>query len=398
MPLQLSVISGSCNASTGSCTTAPRQVEWNGAVAPGQTVTINYRAQVRFDIQPDTRFCTNYIVNYDSDSDGVNDATASLNDCIVANCTPPPCSGPDCPSTTPGDPYPDYPNAISNDQRPGSILIFPYYTSYASGAVQTNTHISITNTDSFLPAYLHLFFVDGNTCTVADNFICLTPNQTISFTASDLDPGIAGYLIAIAVDKNGCPTNFNRLIGDSYIKQPSGFIANLAAISVPAIEVSTCDLSELFTTINLDGKQYNRLGRVLALDNVPSTADGNTTMIVLNRIGGNLGDSASTLGPLTGLLYNDRETGFSFTLNPGACQVRAPLSPSFPRSSPRITEIIPAGHSGWIKLGLQNEGAMVGAMINTTSNLSGYRGGHNLHILTLGTTSLTIPIIAPPCQ
>ncbi len=397
LPLQLST-SGPCTASNGNCLTAPRQVQWDGTVAPGQTVTINYRVQVRFDTEPGTRFCTDYIINYDTNSDGANDSSMALNNCMVANCTPPPCSGPDCPNTTPGDPYPGTPNSLSSDQRPGSILIFPYYTSDATGATQHDTRFSITNTDSFLPAYLHMFFVDGNSCSVADNFICLTPSQTVSFLASDLDPGVPGYLIVIAVDKNGCPTNFNRLIGESYIKQPPGFVANLGAVAVPAIDVTACDISETFTTINLDGKQYNRLGRVLAFDNIPSVTDGNTTMVVLNSIGGNLGETARNIGPLFGLLFDDQETGFSFSLNPAVCQLRATFGASFPRSAPRFTEVIPSGHSGWIKLGLQNEGAMVGVMLNASSNTSGYRGGHNLHMLTLGNTNLTIPIIAPPCQ
>jgi hypothetical protein len=58
--------------------------------------------------------------------------------------------------------------------------------------------------------------------------ICLTANQTTTFLASEQDPGTTGYHLAIAVDGvNGCPINFNFLIGDEYIKLESGHFANL---------------------------------------------------------------------------------------------------------------------------------------------------------------------------
>ncbi len=397
-PVELSGVAGSCTASTGLCTIGSSQVEWNGEIAPGQTVRISYRARVRIDVQPGTRFCTDFKVNYDTNSDGVNDATTTSNNCLEANCAPPPCNGPDCPQGFPGEPFGEGPDSISSDVRPGSVLIFPYYSSDAAGSNLSNTRISITNTDQYRPAYLHLFFVDGSTCTVADNFLCLTPNQTTSFLASDIDPGVAGYLIAIAVDNLGCPVSFNKLIGEEHIKLSSGHFANLGAIAVPAISPKECDLSSTVTTLKFDGVEYNRLGRVLALDNVPSVADGNSTLLVLDSIGGDFTDTSSTLGQIFGLLYNDQEISYSFNFNPGVCQLRQTLSSTFPRSSPRFTEVVPAGRSGWVKLALQNEGAMVGVMINANPNPNGLRGGHNLHMLTLGNTSLTIPLIAPPCQ
>jgi uncharacterized repeat protein (TIGR01451 family) len=397
-PIEVSGIPGSCNSSTGQCTIGSGQVEWNGEIAPGQTVVITYRVRTRFDLQPGTRFCTEYKVNYDTNGDGVNDATMTSDSCLVANCTPPPCNGPDCPNNLPGLPYEEGPNSAASDQRPGSVLIFPFYSSDAVNSLAEDTRISITNTDPYRPAFVHLFFVDGSSCTVADNYLCLTPNQTTTFLTSDLDPGVPGYLIAVAVDAEGCPTNFNSLIGDEYIRLSSGHIASLGATSVPAINPRECDFSSSFTTINFDGVEYSRLGRVLAVDNVLSVADGNSTLLILDSIGGDLTDTASTLGPIFGLLYNDQETSFSFGFNPGACQFRQTLSGTFPRSSPRFPDIVPAGRSGWIKIGLQNEGAMVGVALNTSTNPHGDRGGHNLHILTLGKTSITIPLLAPPCQ
>ncbi len=398
LPLQLSGVIGSCTATNGQCTIRSSHVEWNGEIAAKQTVTISYLVRTRSNLQPGSRFCTEYKVNYDSNGDGENDATTSVNSCLEANCTQPPCNGQDCPDSDPGVRLGEGGNSISSDVRPGSILIFPFYTSDATSTNLQNTRISITNLDNNRAAYLHLFFVDGSTCTVADNFLCLTPNQTISFLASELDPGVPGYLIVIAVDSNGCPTKFNSLIGDAYIKTSSGHSANLGAIAVPAIKPPECDFSKTTTTINFDGIEYSRLARVLALDSIASAVDGNSTLLVLDSIGGDLTNTASTLGPIFGLLFDDKETGFSFSFRSGECQLRSTLSSAFPRTSPRFTDVVPAGHTGWMKLALQNEGAMVGVMINANPNQDGYRGGHNLHMLTLGNTSLTIPLLAPSCQ
>ena len=78
--------------------------------------------------------------------------------------------------------------------------------------------------------------------------------------------------------------------------------------------------------------------RVLALDNIGSRADGNDTLLILNRIGGNLATGASTLINLFGILYNDSEVGLSFgfggaSSSPGTCQFRGSLSNAFRASS-----------------------------------------------------------------
>ncbi|HKX32928.1 MAG TPA: DUF11 domain-containing protein [Blastocatellia bacterium] len=398
-PPEVSGTPASCTASNGQCTVTSAGVEWNGTIGPQETVLIAFQVITRFDLSPGTRFCITYRANYDSDGDGVNDSVATAPSCFTANCgtTPPPCTGPGCPTGDPGVPVAEGPNTVASDDRSGSVLIFPYYTSDATGLNQQETRFTITNRDPFAPAFIHLFFVDGATCSVADNFLCMTPNQTVSFLASALDPGTSGYIIAVAVDRNGCPTNFNRLIGEEAIKTSSGHSAILGAIAVQAIAPPTCTVADTLSTINFDGVQYARLGRTLALDNVPSVADGNSTLLVLNRIGGDLTSTATALGPIFGLAFDDQELGFSFNFNPSLCQLRAVLSDDFPRLTPRYSDVVPAGRSGWIKFGLQSEGAMVGVMLNANPNQDGFRGGHNLHNLTLGNTSLTIPIIAPPC-
>jgi len=286
----------------------------------------------------------------------------------------------------------------------GSILFFNTYTSNAATPNTENTRVALTNTDPARKAIVHLFFVDGATCAAADAFICLTPNQTTSFLASDLDPGTTGYIVAVAIDDQGCPANFNHLIGDEYVKFASGHAANLAAESFQAIAggLPKCDEASTTAAINFDGVSYSRAPRALAADNIPDRASGNDTLLIINRVGGNLGASAQTLGAIFGILYNDAEQGFSFSFNPGACQFRSILSNNFPRTTPRLEQIIPAGRSGWMKLWSSNDAGLLGAMINSNANAGANAGafnqGHNLHKLTLTTSaSFTIPVITPSC-
>src|SRR5262252_2808989 len=175
------------------------------------------------------------------------------------------------------DPGLTYPAASEiSDQKAGSVLFFNTYTSSASAPAQENTRINITNTSSTSAAFVHIFFVEGTSCGVADTFVCFTQNQTASFTTSDADPGTRGYIVVMAVDGlTGCPVNFNFLIGDEYVKYASGHAANLGAEAIAAIAAipADCGASTVATVVNFDGVSYNRLPRVLADDSIPSRLD-----------------------------------------------------------------------------------------------------------------------------
>ena len=260
------------------------------------------------------------------------------------------------------------------------------------------------NLEASRTAYLHLFFVDGTSCAIADSFVCLTPNQTAAFFASDIDPGTTGYLIAVATDRNGCPVNFNYLIGDEFVKLSSGHAANLGAEAIAAIPGGfvPCDPNAAAVDLRFDDKMYNALPRVLALSNIGSRADGNNTLLVVNRIGGNLATGASTLVNVFGILYDDAESPFSFSFSPGTCQFRSFISNTFPRTVPRFEQAIPAGRSGWLKIGMQTDGAVSGAALNFNANAAAsanaFNQGHNLHKLTLTTAaSVTVPVFPPSC-
>ncbi len=349
---------------------------WTALLAPGQTGTMSVKIQVGDQVPAGTQIC--FTVAY------------SLNGEIAGEETV--CFTVDAPASGPGN----LPLAVSPpaDQKPGSVLIYNLFTSSVVSPKQ-NTQINITNVSPAQNANVHLFFVDGATCSVADRYLALTPSQTTTFLASDFDPGTTGYIVAVATDDKGCPVNFNFLIGDAYVTFDSGHAANLAAIGVSALAggLPACDANSVTATLNFDGVSYNQLPRAVAVDNINSRAAGNQTMLILNRLGGNLLSGADKLGTIFGLLYDDQTTSSSFTIPAGSCQLVGTLSNSFPRTAPRFDSVISAGRTGWMRLWQQSDLGISGAVINFQPNGNSREGGHNLHTLTTtATVTMTIPV------
>lgn len=303
----------------------------------------------------------------------------------------------------PGTPYPA--DVSISDQKAGSVLIFNYYSSSASNPAQENTRINITNTNENLNVAVHLFFIDGDSCSPADYFICLTPNQTVAVSAAEFDPGTSGYLIAIAVNpQTGCPENFNYLIGDEYIKLTAGFQANLGAEAVSAINLTTLACSTSPTaTIQFNGAMYGQLPMLLAVDNVSSRTEGNRTLLIINSIRGNLSETISPIGLIFGIMYSQLEAPFSFTFSGLTCQVKKELTDQFPRTTPRFSNVIPTGSVGWMKFYTTGGNPITGAALvfnpNANSVANAYNQGHNLHKLrTNGTGSLVVPVFPANCR
>jgi len=372
----------------GTCSVSPTAITWTGSLAGNATLTINFIAQVG-DINSGTQLCV-------LTSGGFTGVTLTPTQaCIIVNCT---ALGPGnvIPTVVPGGGA-----SPPSDQKPGSVLFYNIYTSSADPNRQ-NTRINLTNIEPSRSAFVHIFFVDGATCSVADAFICLTANQTVSFLASDLDPGTTGYLVAVAVDRNGCPINFNYLIGDEYVKFASGHAANLGAESIPAVAGGFTACSGAFLDLRFDGINYAPVPRVLALDNIGSRAGGNDTLIIVNRVGGDLLTTAATLDNLFGVMYDDAENLFSFSVKPGVCQYRVNAGTAFPRTTPRFDQVVLAGHTAWFRFYSTLDQGLFGAAINF-NNLAATPGafnqGHNLHKMSFTTSATyTIPVLPPTCQ
>jgi uncharacterized repeat protein (TIGR01451 family) len=406
IPAQLDLVQASCTAGSGQCDLFQGRVEWNGTLNAGQSVTITFQVRIKSSVTQGQRFCLTARGNYDSDGDGNNDTQTSSQACATADCVPgAPCIGAGCGTIGAGTGLPY--NKGTSGQAPGSVLFYPYYTSNPAQAPLSNTRFSITNTSTTSAASVHLFFVDGGSCSVSDRYICLTDNQTTSFLASDLDPGTTGYLVAVATDLTGCPVSHNFLIGDEYVKTTVGtqaFFGSVGAEGISALfdfSLPGCDANSTAATIDFNGTQgvgYERLPAVLAVSNILSRSDGNRTFLVVDRIGGSLLVSATSIGTLFGILFDDQEVPSSFNIV-GGCQLRSVLSDDFPRTTPRFELKIPAGQSGWMKF--YNQGGVIpllGCVFNSNTTPGGFNGAHSLHKVTLCPTQpLLLPVFPPSC-
>lgn len=227
------------------------------------------------------------------------------------------------------------------------------------------------------------------------NYVNLTPQQTISFLASGVDPGVTGYLIAVPVDEHGCPVNFNYLIGNAYVHFESGHRASLNAWAIQALGGPIiCDPGATTARLYFDGVSYSNLPRILGVNSLASRADGNQTMLVVNRISGDLTTGLDPIESLTGFLFDDVERASRFTIQSTSSQFRSMVGNNAPRTVPRYDAVIPAGRTGWMKLSSGLDAGVIGAIINQSPN--GFNGGHNLHILsTTDTAFITIPVYRP---
>lgn len=399
--------------STGTCTgLGTNTVNCNlGTLAAGATATITIQAHVPETCQPSTAVNTATVSsgNCLADPAPANNMQTRMTSVAVGNAGPGSC----LPAKT----------AISST-KPGSLIFAGLFTSGATGGTgggdsnQNNTRVNLTNTHPTMGVIVHLFFVDGATCSIADAFLCLTANQTTSFFMSDLDPGTSGYMMMVAVDgpagfagghNTGCPISFNYLIGNANIKFVGSPRRDLdlggeSAGSEFGSPVPNCDPNSSTAELIFDGSPqgYNQLPAVLAMDNIQSRADGNETLLMFARIDGNWGIGLEPIGPIAGILYDDTEKAHSFSFNVGSCLFRSGLSNSFPRTTPRFEQAIPAGRSGWMKFWSANGAALVGAMHTRNDNsqisASAFEGGHNLHVLRLLPRAvITVPVFPPSC-
>jgi uncharacterized repeat protein (TIGR01451 family) len=307
------------------------------------------------------------------------------------------CNTPDCVNGDPGTRLDTDP--LVSDQRPASVLVYNYYTSNSSQASVENTRFGITNT-SRETVFVHLFYVDGTTCSVKDSIICLSGFQTARLLASDLDPDTTGYLVAVAIGEDGCPIRHNFLIGDAYVKTASGFAANLAAEGFAALidNPAGCEPTQTTATIRLNGVNYSASPRALAVDSIPSRADA-STLLVLNRLGGDLaGTSANSIGSLFGLLYDDVERQYSYSFSSSRCQFTTQFTNTFPSTAPRFENIVTAGRTGWTKFYSSTAAAgYLGSVLYKNNGAASLATqGHNLHKLTYtapnNSPSYTVPV------
>ncbi len=294
-------------------------------------------------------------------------------------------------------------NVQVSDQKAGSLLVYSYYTSKAQD--RRDTRITISNPGA-QPVAIHIFFMDGGTCSQADQFLCLTPNASLAFKASELDPEVTGWILAVAVDPNtGRPVAANTLIGNAYVMD-GDYVGNYGAESFwatgdPSTVVGANAGAYGIATLKFNGGAgaggYDMLPTQFAVE-VQSINDSVGQKIVTVGMTGDLTAGSSTGAGQVGIgqLYNGNEKPFgSFTriLNDG-CQASVVLTGSVPRVPLGMGVLIPPGHVGTMKFFI---GGGVGLFMTSKALGNRWSGIRNLHKISVLDRTLTIPIFAPAC-
>ena len=308
-----------------------------------------------------------------------------------------------------------------HDMKLGSVLFYNVYTSDSGNTSQVDTMINITNVDPARPIAVHLFFIDSLTCNIADAFICLTPNQTATFFASEIDPDVTGYIVAVAVDSSGRPVSFNRLAGDALVGTSTGHRFGLAAVAAARRDgdfASPFNADGFTATMFFNNAQYDALPGALVLDSFPSQSAGfglssaNTQLYVYSPLP-DLSVPDGFIGSLFFLVRDDQENTYSASL-PLFCYLSSDKRRiTSLRTSPNINTIVPPGHTGWAAFyGLGSRRVVRSPAGDTTTltqvplmgavatKIGVFTGGHNLRYATVFNApgySITIPIIPPGC-
>jgi FlaG/FlaF family flagellin (archaellin) len=300
--------------------------------------------------------------------------------------------------------------SVPKYQEAGSVLVFPYYASAADGSfTNSDTLIQITNacngpalSANGAPNYsfLHLFFINGANCSPADTFVCLTPSGSIQIKASDYDPTVTGYLIAVAVDANGAPTQNNCFIGSAFVRDDdAGIIDSYGAEAFWKLTPGAAPVSGGIATINLNGVDYDAAPIQFSVQVQDLTIADES--IILASLSGDLGTQlGSTLQVGPGVLYRADETPASFQPQIGSgCFSVTAVDKSKIRVVPGTLDTFLKNSYGYLKF--QVSAPAVGLLLSrqAPANQAANRwsGIRTLHKTQVGSATLTARCFPPFC-
>ena len=283
-----------------------------------------------------------------------------------------------------------------SDQKPGSLLVFPFYKHDAQNKV--DTRLTITNLGK-LPINVHFLFMDGATCSEFDQFVCFTPNASIEWKASQFDPQNKGYVIAYTTDNMGRPIAYNGLIGNGFVNDGE-YVGNYGAESFNSPLPVGAPLGAVATpgqswTIPFDGIALDMVPTTFAVD-IQSPVDTVNQKLVLAGLTGDAyaGKLSGVTQVGTGLAYNGHEALRSFSpFISGQCFVEKIVDSTTPKVTGQLSNLIPKGEVGTLRFSVT---AAVGLLM--TSNKNAFNGIRTLHKVQVAKSSIIIPLVMPDCQ
>lgn len=286
----------------------------------------------------------------------------------------------------------------TSSQKPGSLLVFPYYN--ARLASQFDTRLTLSNVGTQL-SYVHVFLVDGTTGSQVDFFVCLTPNAIFSFQTSEYDPDNTGFAFAVAVDQEGLPTANNALIGNGFVDE-GNYHGNYVAEAFWRYDTTTTASKEGAAILQLNGTEYDAAPTQFAVE-IQSPVDVAGQRIVLAPLAGDLtaadkavtSQTAATTQIGVGMAANEQEQTLSFdSFLRGGCLKAATISTTSPNVPGGLGALIPTGKMGVLKFRV---GAGTGLLFSPRTNVNRWSGIRSLHKTAVGNATMIIPVSTPVC-
>lgn len=245
------------------------------------------------------------------------------------------------------------PRSASGSNKAGSLLFFQKYTSDLSAPNEVNTLLTITNTNPRDAVSVRVFFVHD--CALEEISIPLVANQSRTLLASRESPGQTGYAIAMAVNSQGLPTQFNWLIGNAGLRDGRGHEASFNAFAVAKRSAGPVSFNSGAQTADLvfDDAEYDRLPKRVAIDNLQNqdagTGPAQKTDVSLFSPAPDLSGTPLNLFNLTATAYDSTGKAFSeegeitCALNAGINQLWSSFS-----------SVIGANRAGWASFKAQS--------------------------------------------
>src|SRR5262245_41215769 len=287
-------------------------------------------------------------------------------------------------------------SAVSSTKA-GSVLFFPKYTSDNANPGGVNTVISLTNGNPRDAVSVRLFFVRD--CTVINQFVNLAPNQTRTLLASAEDPGKTGNAVAVAVNTQGIPTQFNWLIGAASLRDAQGHEGSYNAVGVakrtggPVSSVAGGTAEMKF-----DDVEYDRLPQGIAEANIPGQdPNGSRTDMFIYSPLPNLSAPSGQTSRITATSYEQSGTPHPAVVD-AACVLHAPASAIL--TNPPMHSYITANNPGWGSFAATTVDnvpvPLLGLSLTDGASAKQNNVRHMQVLSRLDSFSMTVPVSNPP--
>jgi hypothetical protein len=232
------------------------------------------------------------------------------------------------------------PKTNASSSKAGSLLFFHKYASDSSKPNQTNTIVTLTNTNPNDGVTVRLMALHD--CTMEDKFINLAANQSRTLLLSKEFPDTAGALVATAVTPTGAPTQFNWLIGSATVKDWLGYEGSYNAFAVAKRSAGAVAANGRAFDLRFDGTQYDQLPQTVAVDNLQSA---NADLTFYSPSPTLVDERAALNAILHATLYDHQGKAYATEVTGYVCGLFSSVGDLW--GNPTLTNQLKAGQPGW---------------------------------------------------